>query len=91
MQSRQDVEESRARNKELSLEIASLKVALAESKEQLRRNIEDVKDQKENMTKREIEVRFKYHFLILSFVAIPFWNAGAYNSNHVFFSLSFFF
>ncbi|EYB95001.1 hypothetical protein Y032_0165g52 [Ancylostoma ceylanicum] len=55
--SRQDVEEARARNKELSLEIASLKVALAESKEELRRNIEDVKDQKENMTKREIELR----------------------------------
>ncbi|KIH52399.1 hypothetical protein ANCDUO_17500, partial [Ancylostoma duodenale] len=55
--SRQDVEEARARNKELLLEIASLKVALAESKEELRRNIEDVKDQKENMTKREIELR----------------------------------
>ncbi|KAK6745162.1 hypothetical protein RB195_011714 [Necator americanus] len=54
---RQDVEEARSRNKDLSLEIASLKVALAESKEELRQSLEDVKDQKENMTKREIELR----------------------------------
>ncbi|VDK50012.1 unnamed protein product [Cylicostephanus goldi] len=43
-------------NKDLSLEIATLKVALAKSKEEMRRNLEDVKDQKEDMTKREIEV-----------------------------------
>ncbi|PIO76207.1 CNH domain protein [Teladorsagia circumcincta] len=53
--SRQDCEEARSRNRTLSMEVASLKISLAECKEELRRGIEAVKDQKENMTKREIE------------------------------------
>ncbi|KAK6011372.1 hypothetical protein OSTOST_23548, partial [Ostertagia ostertagi] len=39
------------------MEVASLKISLSECKEELRRGIEAVKDQKENMTKREIELR----------------------------------
>nr|CDJ85824.1 Pleckstrin homology and Citron domain containing protein [Haemonchus contortus] len=55
--SKQDCEEAKSRNKTLTLEVASLKIALAECKEELRRGLEAVKDQKENMTKREIELR----------------------------------
>ncbi|KAK6057136.1 hypothetical protein COOONC_05348, partial [Cooperia oncophora] len=55
--SRQDCEDAQSRNRTLSMEIASLKIALAECKEELRRGLEAVQDQKENMTKREIELR----------------------------------
>ncbi|KAJ1370455.1 hypothetical protein KIN20_032179 [Parelaphostrongylus tenuis] len=54
---RQDLEEAQMRNRTLSLEITTLKSALADCKEELRRNLDDVKDQKENMAKREIDLR----------------------------------
>ncbi|WKY02708.1 hypothetical protein Q1695_016178 [Nippostrongylus brasiliensis] len=53
--SHQELEDARTQCKSLSLEISSLKFSLDECREQLRRSLEDVKDQKENMSKREIE------------------------------------
>ncbi|WKY02707.1 hypothetical protein Q1695_016178 [Nippostrongylus brasiliensis] len=55
--SHQELEDARTQCKSLSLEISSLKFSLDECREQLRRSLEDVKDQKENMSKREIELR----------------------------------
>ncbi|KJH48198.1 hypothetical protein DICVIV_05716 [Dictyocaulus viviparus] len=55
--SRRDMEDVRMRNRTLSLDINTLKVALADCEEELRRSLDNAKYQKENMTKTEIDIR----------------------------------